>query len=302
MITTPDLATTALDESANTSGVSWAAIFAGAIAAAALSLILILLGFGLGFSAVSPWNNEGISAEGLGISTIIWLALTQIIAAGMGGYLAGRLRVKWTTLHGDEVFFRDTAHGFLAWAVATLLTATVLVGSVSGMVGAGVQASAQIASGAAPTALAGAEEEYGYYIDGLFRDDRPAPSADDAAHAVVARILARNLDNDGELTPADRAYLIQLVSQRTNLSPTEAEARVDEIYAQARESVVQAKQAADAARKAAAHATLWMFVALLIGAFVGSFAATLGGRGRDTVVLVVDDYRTTRNSTTAPLS
>lgn len=302
MITTPDLATTALDESANTSGVSWAAIFAGAIAAAALSLILILLGFGLGFSAVSPWNNEGISAEGLGISTIIWLALTQIIAAGMGGYLAGRLRVKWTTLHGDEVFFRDTAHGFLAWAVATLLTATVLVGSVSGMVGAGVQASAQIASGAAPTALAGAEEEYGYYIDGLFRDDRPAPSADDAAHAVVARILARNLDNDGELTPADRAYLIQLVSQRTNLSPTEAEARVDEVYAQARESVVQAKQAADAARKAAAHATLWMFVALLIGAFVGSFAATLGGRGRDTVVLVVDDYRTTRNSTTAPLS
>lgn len=302
MITTPDLATTALDESANTSGVSWAAIFAGAIAAAALSLILILLGFGLGFSAVSPWNNEGISAEGLGISTIIWLALTQIIAAGMGGYLAGRLRVKWTTLHGDEVFFRDTAHGFLAWAVATLLTATVLVGSVSGMVGAGVQASAQVASGAAPTALAGAEEEYGYYIDGLFRDDRPAPSADDAAHGVVARILARNLDNDGELTPADRAYLIQLVSQRTNLSPTEAEARVDEIYAQARESVVQAKQAADAARKAAAHATLWMFVALLIGAFVGSFAATLGGRGRDTVVLVVDDYRTTRNSTTAPLS
>jgi hypothetical protein len=302
MITTPDLATTALDESANTSGVSWAAIFAGAIAAAALSLILILLGFGLGFSAVSPWNNEGISAEGLGISTIIWLALTQIIAAGMGGYLAGRLRVKWTTLHGDEVFFRDTAHGFLAWAVATLLTATVLVGSVSGMVGAGVQASAQIASGAAPTALAGAEEEYGYYIDGLFRDDRPAPSADDAAHAVVARILARNLDNDGELTPADRAYLIQLVSQRTNLSPTEAEARVDEIYAQARQSVVQAKQAADEARKAAAHATLWMFVALLIGAFVGSFAATLGGRGRDAVVLVVDDYRTTRNSTTAPLS
>ena len=302
MITTPDLATTALDESANTSGVSWAAIFAGAIAAAALSLILILLGFGLGFSAVSPWNNEGISAEGLGISTIIWLALTQIIAAGMGGYLAGRLRVKWTTLHGDEVFFRDTAHGFLAWAVATLLTATVLVGSVSGMVGAGVQASAQVASGAAPTALAGAEEEYGYYIDGLFRDDRPAPSADDAAHAVVARILARNLDNDGELTPADRAYLIQLVSQRTNLSPTEAEARVDEVYAQARESVVQAKQAADAARKAAAHATLWMFVALLNGAFVGSFAATLGGRGRDTVVLVVDDYRTTRNSTTAPLS
>ncbi|MBD9484938.1 hypothetical protein IB229_18295 [Pseudomonas sp. PDM14] len=297
MITTSDIAATALDDPANTSGVSWAAIFAGAAAAAALSLILILLGFGLGFSAVSPWSNEGISAEGLGISTIIWLAFTQLLAAGMGGYLAGRLRLKWTTLHSDEVFFRDTAHGFLAWAVATLLTATVLVGSVSGIVGAGVQASAQVASGAAPTALAGAEDEYGYYIDGLFRDDRPAPSADDAAHSVVARILARSLDNDGELAPADRAYLIQLVSQRTNLSATEAQARVDAVYAQARESVLQAKQTADEARKAAAHATLWMFVALLIGAFVGSFAATLGGRHRDTAVILVSDYRTT----TAPL-
>ena len=102
------------DASSHHSGVSWAAIFAGAAAAAALSLILLLLGFGLGFSAVSPWAGSGISAKGLGISSIVWLAVTQIIAAGLGGYIAGRLRVKWANLHGDEVYFRDTAHGFLA--------------------------------------------------------------------------------------------------------------------------------------------------------------------------------------------
>ncbi|MFD2271336.1 hypothetical protein ACFS07_10010 [Undibacterium arcticum] len=111
---------------ANASGVSWGAIFAGAAAAAALSLILVILGFGLGLSAVSPWANNGASATTIGMSTILWIAFTQIAASGLGGYLAGRLRVKWANVHGDEVYFRDTAHGFFAWAVASLATAAFL--------------------------------------------------------------------------------------------------------------------------------------------------------------------------------
>lgn len=97
-----------------TSGVSWSAIFAGASTAAALSLILLILGVGLGFSAISPWSNSGVSATAIGISTILWLAFTQIAASGLGGYLSGRLRIRWLTVHTDEVYFRDTAHGFLA--------------------------------------------------------------------------------------------------------------------------------------------------------------------------------------------
>ncbi len=108
---------------------SWAAIFAGTAATASLSLLLILLGAGLGFSAVSPWADEGVGAKALGFTAIIWLALTQIIASGMGGYLAGRLRVKWFSMHGDEVYFRDTAHGFLSWAVATLVSAVLIASS-----------------------------------------------------------------------------------------------------------------------------------------------------------------------------
>src|SRR5688572_25978362 len=102
MISSPDTYPAAAQESANHSGVSWGAIFAGAAGAAALSLILLLLGAGLGFSAVSPWEDSGMSAKGIGISTIVWLAFTQIIASGLGGYIAGRLRVKWANLHGDE--------------------------------------------------------------------------------------------------------------------------------------------------------------------------------------------------------
>ncbi|PWK41401.1 hypothetical protein LOY55_17965 [Pseudomonas sp. B21-040] len=293
------------EETSTLSGVSWGAIFAGAAAAAALSLILLLLGVGLGFSAVSPWANEGVSAKSLGISTIVWLAATQIVASGLGGYIAGRLRIKWANLHGDEVYFRDTAHGFLAWCVATLVTATLVVGSVSSIVSGGVQAGASVVGGAASAATQAAStaagntdsDQYGYFVDSLFRDDRPAAVSDDAVRGTVTRIFMRSLSNNG-LTAEDRTYLAQLVAQRTNLTQADAERRVDDVYARTQKAVADAKlaaqQAADTAAKVAAWTSLWMFIALLIGAFFASLAATFGGRRRDAVVYVeTDAYLTT---------
>jgi len=288
-----------LQDSSNHSGVAWAAIFAGAAAATALSLLLLMLGSGLGFSAISPWSGEGLSAKGLGVWAIIWLALTQILASGMGGYLAGRLRVKWANLHGDEVYFRDTAHGFLAWAVATLLMATLVAGSVSGIVGGGVKAGATVTAGAASSLSGNASQNNSsdYFIDLLFRDDRPAAVSEDAAHGLATRIFVHSLGN-GQLSPEDRTYLAQLVSQRTNLSRAQAEQRVDLVYAQARQALDNAKVAADQAAKVAAWSTLWMFIALLIGAFFASLAATFGGRQRDGVAyLKSPEYQTG----TAPL-
>lgn len=275
-------------------GVSWAAIFAGAAGASALSLILILLGTGLGFAAVSPWADRGASATTLGVSSIIWLAFTQIIAAGLGGYLAGRLRARWANTHGDEVYFRDTAHGFLAWAVATLVTVALVVGSASGLVSGGAKASAAMASSAAAVGAASDSDPYGYFIDTLFRDNRPVPVTDDAAHGVVSRILVKTMANGGQLASEDRSYLAQMVTQRTNLTQAQAEQRVDQVYQQARQSVedakVAAQKAADTAAKAAAAAALWMFVALLCGAFMASLAATYGGRRRDAVTYVETDH------------
>ena len=300
MISAPDTYPTAVQESSNNSGVSWGAIFAGAAGAAALAMILLLLGVGLGFSAVSPWADSGVSAKTLGMTTIVWLALTQILASGLGGYIAGRLRVKWANLHGDEVYFRDTAHGFLSWAVATLVAATLIVGSVSSIVGGGVKAGASVASGAAGavTQVAGSaaassnasSQDYGYFVDSLFRDDRPTAVSDDAAHGVVVRIFGRTLANDGTLSAEDRTYLAQLVAQRTNLSQADAERRVDQVYGQARKAVedakLAAKNAAETAAKVAAMTALWTFVSLLCGAFFASLAAVFGGRRRDAVTYV----------------
>ncbi|MFJ4053407.1 hypothetical protein OSW16_22275 [Pseudomonas putida] len=276
------------------SGVSWAAIFAGAAAAASVSLILVVLGAGLGFAATSPWADEGASAKALGVSTIVWLLVTQIIASGLGGYIAGRLRVKWANLHGDEVYFRDTAHGFLSWAVATLVAAMLILGAAGNLVGAGASAASQAATvsaaAGASSATSSDNDSMGYFVDSLFRGDGPAPVSEDAANGVAARILAKGIAGDGALPAEDRAYLAQLVAQRTRLSQAEAEARVDQVMAQVQQLKTDAKQAADTAAKVAAWTALWTFVALLCGAFFASLAALYGGRLRDRVQWVEGDY------------
>ncbi len=166
------------------SAVSWGAIFAGAAAAAALSLVLLILGVGLGLSSVSPWSFEGVSKETFGWSSVIWLTFTALAASGLGGYLAGRLRTKWTQIHGDETYFRDTAHGFVSWAVATLLTAGLLTSAIGGVLGTGAKVAGATAGAAASTAgvaAAGAgsaaaaapDGDLNYWVDSLFRSATP---------------------------------------------------------------------------------------------------------------------------------
>lgn len=296
------------------SAVSWGAIAAGSAAAASLSLILLILGVGLGLSSVSPWARDGVSATTFGVSTILWLTFTQLLASALGGYLAGRLRTKWTEVHTDEVFFRDTAHGFLTWAVASLATATLLASVIGSILSGGVQAGASMVGGvasAAGTAVGGAAASsrmaqgsdggpMGYFVDALFRRDTPAippagttdPSngaetverASDRDTAEVSRIFM-NVSRSEPLPPEDVRYVGQIVAQRTGLSQQDAEKRVTDVYSKAQAKVrnaeAAARETADQARKASAYSALWLFVSLLIGAFVASLAATFGGRRRD---------------------
>lgn len=305
----------------NGSGVSWGAILAGAFAAAALSFILVMLGFGLGFSSISPWSGQGISAKAIGYSTAGWLLFTQIAASAIGGFLAGRLRVKWAGLHTREVYFRDTAHGLLAWAVASLATAALLGSAVGSVISGGAKtlgaAGSALGTGTVATAAAmgpdGAQQAgnladraSGYFIDSMFRTDTnttatpnagaaPAaplvapPPADgrelsSAQRMEVVRVFGYSLANQ-QLADNDKRYLGQLVARHTGLSQADADKRVADTFAAYQRNLEQAaakgKEAADAARKAAAYASLWMFLALLCGAFVASLLATYGGRLRD---------------------
>lgn len=282
---------------ASNSAVSWGAVLAGAAAAAALSLILLLLGVGLGLAAASPWAGDGASAGTLGVAGIVWLAFTQLAASGVGGYLAGRLRVRWRDTDVDEVHFRDTAHGLLSWSVATLFTAAVLTASVGAIAGIGVKGAA-VAAGTTARSTVGADD-MGYYVDTLLRPSATAATtsappaganpatlrawpdasmvhADEQSSASLNRLLMRALRDGGQLSPEDSRAASQLVAQRTGLTQADAERRVTETLQRARE-------AADAARKTALTTALWMFVALLVGAFTASLMATVGGRQRDRI-------------------
>lgn len=277
------------------SAVSWGLIVAGAFTAASFTLILMLLGSGLGLTMASPWSGQSASVTTFAVSTAIWLVIVQWLSAGLGGYLTGRLRTKWVGIHTDETFFRDTAHGFMAWALATLLVAFMLGSALSSAVGTGVRAASTVASGAAMGASAGASsgarsgggtDATAYFVDTLFRPNDPsrltAPGAegDAAAAAQASRILVASAAA-GEVSPGDKAYLGQLVAARTGLSPADATARVDSVLAQADAAKLKAQRAADAARKAGATFALLGALSLVVGAFIASVAAALGGRQRD---------------------
>jgi hypothetical protein len=302
----------------NGSAVSWSAIAAGAAAAAALSLILLMLGVGLGLSSVSPWAHDGVGATTIGVSSIVWITLTQFLASGMGGYLAGRLRTKWVEVATDEIYFRDTAHGFLAWAIASLATAALLTSTIGSIVSNGAQAGAAVIGSAATTAVTataggaavagpgltksgGNNDSMGYFIDSLFRKSpnaasstAGAPATSDTSEKTVAntpsfvtevtRIFVNTLPAE-TLPPEDAHYVGQLVAQRTGLTQEDAEKRVADTYSRLQKKLhdaeITARDSADKARKASAYTALWLFISLLIGAFIASLTATYGGRRRD---------------------
>jgi hypothetical protein len=282
------------------SAVSWAAIFAGAFGAVAVSIILIELGLGLGFSSTSAWPNSGASLATLGVMGGVWLILVQWIASAIGGYLAGRLRTKWTGVHTDEVFFRDTAHGFLAWSLATVIgvlliavgSATV-INATSRVVGGAASAGTAAATNAASQQVQPIGDRY--YVDMLYRPGNAAPSgapqatgANQAAgqgnagndRAMVLRIFARDLPKGG-LTPEDRTYVAQSVATRSGISQSEAEQRVDQTVAQIKSAEDQARQAAEKVRKATAFGAIVTALAMVVGAFIASVSAALGGKLRD---------------------
>ncbi len=261
-------------------GISWGAVIGGAFASASLALILVALGTGLGLSALSPWSNLSSTASTVGRAAIAWLIVTQIFASALGGYLAGRLRTKWVQIHTDEVYFRDTAHGLLVWALGLVVTASLLASAATSLAGHATDRSSAATAGSDAAML----NPNAYLVDTLFRPSASAPVStsivaernDIIDRGQAERILSHDL-KQGKLLAADKTYLAQVVSARTGLSQPEAENRVAEVFA-------EAQQSAESARKALAHLSLWLFVALLSGAFCASYAGTIGGRQRDRVM------------------
>ena len=256
------------------STVSLRAVLAGATASLAITLVLLAFGIGVGFSVVSPWSSSGVSATTFTLAAGVYLIVVAMLSSTIGGYVAGRMRSQWRTVHEHERYFRDTAHGFLVWALATVVTAAVLGGATTNLVSGASGAVAPMA-GSAATASPNT-----VYVDNLLRADpmarAPANVSSDmnATRGEVTRIMVPSLRKGGTVSPADRTYLAQVVSARTGLSQKDAEQRVDQV-------VTEAKTAADEARKSAAKLSLWLAASMLAGALAASLAAVEGGNLRN---------------------
>ncbi len=245
------VAVSTIEEEGDVSLISWGAVIAGGLAAAALTLLLLAFGAGIGLSVVSPWANEGVSATTFQVGTGAYLIVVAMLASTVGGLIAGRMRARWIRAHRDEVFFRDTAHGFLAWAFATVLGAAALGAATTSILSSASAGS--IPATAAAGAQAGQSPIIEGYVDQLFRAPAGASPATQqsaadmqAIRAEAGRIFTSGLRRGADLSAADRSYLAQVVSARTGMPQAEAEKRVNAV-------VTQAKQATDEARKAAAE-------------------------------------------------
>ena len=252
-------------------GISWAAVLAGAVASLALTLLLLSFGAGMGFAAVSPWERSGVSITTFEVGTGLYFVVMAMISSAMGGYLAGRLRSRWIGVRTTEVLFRDTAHGFLAWATASVLGAILLASPVTSLAGGTLSGATQAVSSSAQTSpMEG-------YVDTLLRPDIPSAQGQQELAGTrneLVRLLTSAFRNGNDLNANDRNYVAKLVSARAGLSQADAEKRVNEV-------VTQAKKDLDSARKAAMKIAIWLTLSLFIGAFSAALAATEGGGLRD---------------------
>ncbi|MEP6884442.1 MAG: hypothetical protein ABJC66_06815 [Gammaproteobacteria bacterium] len=259
------------------SAASWPAIIAGAFVATSVSLVLLALGAGLGLAEVPPWPLHGISVSAFAVGTAIWFIVVQWISAAFGGYIAGRLRNRWHGTHPHEVFFRDTAHGLVTWAVATVIVTILIATSLFSVMGGGAHAAARAVNAVDA-----------YAVDKLFRAADPAsagPTAGQAqaagdAHEEAGRIVTKAWST-GTVPDTDRSYLTELVAARTGLSSTDAQKRVAEFVSGAFDARLKLQADTAAAARAAAQAAIYTALSMLVGAFIASVSAVVGGRLRD---------------------
>jgi hypothetical protein len=290
-------ASTSADPTAGASFVEWGAVFAGAVLAAAIAFVLLTFGTAIGLSATSPWPNSGLSAKVIASLAVFWAMAQQIGAFMVGGYVAGRMRSRWHEPTQHEVEFRDGMHGGLVWAVGVVISAILVMATVGVLARAGVEVAGQTAT----VATESASDPMDLVLDALLRPTTAAqagalaspppaaggqaqtpaaprarasaPSTGDEVRAEMSRILANSVAK-GSLSSENRAYLVQLVSQRAGISQQEADKRVND-------AINTAREAADKARRAAVLAGFVTAAGLIISFGAAWWAALKGGNHRD---------------------
>ncbi len=278
--------------------VEWSPVIAGAIGAAAISFLLLTFGATIGLTFTSPWSGSGASVYATVIAVAWWAVIVQIGSFFAGGYLAGRMRVRWANSDLEEAQFRDSTHGFLVWALGVLVGALILAMTGGATLKAAAQSGATVAAGAASgNANTLGTSPVDYAVDSLLRpvprgtttpaSVTPFPTApaqsqnnNPALRDEARRIFTASINNR-ELTAADRDYLADSVASRNGLTQADAQKRVTDSITQARDLEIKARVSADKARKAGIIGGFLAAASLLISLAAAAGGARLGGAHRD---------------------
>ncbi|MEX1251263.1 MAG: hypothetical protein WEA77_08735 [Hyphomonas sp.] len=252
--------------------ICWSAIFAGALTALSLTVEMVVLGSAFGFGSMSPFAGDGLPIAAIGTAAILWLVLTQIFASVAGGYIAGRMRVRWS-IHNDEVYFRDTVQGFLtrALASAALFAIAALAAAGSAIAATAVTSAAAVSDAPGPSTL---------ITDRLYRAPGANPELLAAARFEADRLVVRALADEEAVTAADRNWPETDVAEWAGVNAQEAQARVDAAFGE-KNARDEARGAVDGAHAATAALSIAAALAMMIGAFVAASASVYGGRERD---------------------
>jgi hypothetical protein len=278
--------------------VAWGAVFAGAAIALVMQIILNMIGLGVGLSTLDVAQGDTPSASSISVGAGIWFVVSGILAAGLGGYIAGRLSGKASS--------STTAyHGLISWAVSTLAVLYLLSSAASGMVGGALDT--------ASSALGGAGKALGGSLQTAVQTAAPSlNSVSDPMAAIESKVRSASGGQDpaalrDAATTAVRAALSGDPSQQAaandkaadalakvqNIPKDEAKAQVDQYQQQYKQTVAktkeQAKQAADTAAKRVSQGALFSALALLLGALAAFFA------GRASAVTPTVSIRTSGN-------
>lgn len=234
------------------SAIRWGAVLAGVAVGLSIQLLLTLLGVASGLSTATVAGSE-VGSSG----PLIWAAVSMLISAFVGGYVAARM--SGLKRRADGVL-----HGAVSWAVTTLLFAVLatsiggaLVGTVFSSMTQVAQAQAQAAEGEGPLADF-MDEQFGQL-----------------GSAVLDRLQQY-------LQQGERAQAVQLLTSAAGMETQQAEEVVDQalILTGAPEAAsAQSRREAETTLQGAETAAWIVFGAVALGLLLGIGGGSVGVAG-----------------------
>ena len=269
--------------------VSWGAVFAGVVVALVVQVLLTMLGVGIGIATLDPGTGDNPAASTFSITAGIWYAVSGIIAAFIGGYIAARLS-------GRTVPMTGALHGLTTWAFTTLLVLYLLSTAIGAIVGGAFSGLASALGGLGQTVAqtAGPAIATADPLEAIESQVRATGHDPEALNTAAVNAVRGLLTGDRASADQARQQAADALARARGIPPDQAMQQVNQIEQQYRQTVDQAQQAAteaaDTAASVVSTSALSAFVALVLGAIAGWF----GGRSGVVHPVVTDRVASTR--------